>query len=94
MLLGQRVDIRRQVFRAADQLQRAGDALKKTRDAAVYLITQRYGRTPARSYFAGGSNGGREAFAVIQRWPQDFDGAITMLMIITDGLWCRRVTQA
>jgi hypothetical protein len=54
----------------------AGDALKKTRDAAVFLITQRYGRTPARSYFAGGSNGGREAFAVIQRWPQDFDGAI------------------
>ncbi|MFL6796758.1 MAG: TetR/AcrR family transcriptional regulator [Xanthobacteraceae bacterium] len=25
---------------------------------------------------------------------QDFDGAITMLMIITDGLWWRRVTQA
>ena len=54
----------------------AGDALKKTRDAAVYLVTQRYGKTPSRSYFAGGSNGGREAFAVIERWPQDFDGAI------------------
>ena len=49
---------------------------KDTRRCRWYLITQRYGRTPARSYFAGGSNGGREAFAVIQRWPQDFDGAI------------------
>jgi feruloyl esterase len=54
----------------------AGDALKKTRDAAMQLIIRRYERTPARSYFAGGSNGGREAFAVITRWPKDFDGAI------------------
>jgi hypothetical protein len=54
----------------------AGDALKKTRDAAIYLVTQRYGRTPSRSYFAGGSNGGREALAVVLRWPQDFDGVI------------------
>ena len=54
----------------------AGDALKKTRDAAMQLIVRRYERTPARSYFAGGSNGGREAFAVITRWPKDFDGVI------------------
>jgi feruloyl esterase len=54
----------------------AGDALKKTRDAAMQLIVRRYERTPTRNYFAGGSNGGREAFAVITRWPQDFDGAI------------------
>jgi len=54
----------------------AGDALKKTRDTAIYLLTQRYGRTPMRSYYIGGSNGGREGFAIIERWPQDFDGVI------------------
>ncbi|WP_337187490.1 tannase/feruloyl esterase family alpha/beta hydrolase [Phenylobacterium sp.] len=53
-----------------------GDALKKTRDAAAALIERRYGAPPRRTYFAGASNGGREAFRVIQRWPQDFDGAI------------------
>ena len=45
----------------------AHDALKKTRDTAVYLIEQRYGATPERSYFAGGSTGGREALAVVQQ---------------------------
>ncbi|RRW13469.1 tannase/feruloyl esterase family alpha/beta hydrolase [Stutzerimonas stutzeri] len=56
----------------------AHDALKKTRDAAVYLIEQRYGATPERSYFAGGSTGGREALAVVQQWPTDFNGAIVL----------------
>ncbi|MQY07985.1 Mono(2-hydroxyethyl) terephthalate hydrolase [Actinomadura sp. RB68] len=55
----------------------AGDALKKTRDAAVHLIGRRYGgAVPARGYFAGGSSGGREALAVAQRWPRDFQGVI------------------
>jgi Tannase and feruloyl esterase len=54
------------------------EALKKTRDAAVFLITKRYGEAPKRSYFAGGSTGGREALAVAQKWPKDFDGAIAL----------------
>jgi len=53
-----------------------GDALKKTRDAAMFIIKARYGAAPAKSYFAGGSTGGREALQSIQRWPQDWDGAI------------------
>jgi hypothetical protein len=53
-----------------------GDALKKTRDAAVFLITARYAAAPTKSYFAGGSTGGREALQSIQRWPADWDGAI------------------
>lgn len=56
----------------------AGDALKKTRDAAVYLIAQRYGSAPTHSYFVGGSSGGREALWVVQNTPRDFDGAISM----------------
>jgi len=53
-----------------------GDALKKTHDAAVAIIAARYASRPVKAYFAGGSTGGREALAAIQRWPQDWDGAI------------------
>jgi Tannase and feruloyl esterase len=54
-----------------------GDALKKTRDAAMFLIAARYAAgPPTRSYFTGGSTGGREALAVIQRWPADWSGAV------------------
>ncbi|MET9544779.1 tannase/feruloyl esterase family alpha/beta hydrolase [Streptomyces sp. NPDC006627] len=54
----------------------AGDALKKTHDAARHIISTHYGSAPAHTYFAGGSSGGREALAVAQRWPTDFDGVI------------------
>jgi Tannase and feruloyl esterase len=53
-----------------------GDALKKTHDAALAIIKARYASTPDKAYFAGGSTGGREALAAIQRWPSDWDGAI------------------
>ena len=56
----------------------AHDALKKTRDTAIQLIERRYGSQPTRSYFAGGSTGGREALAVVQQWPTDFQGAIVL----------------
>jgi hypothetical protein len=56
----------------------AGDALKKTRDAAVAIIKARYGLKPIKSYFMGGSTGGREALVVIQRWPADWNGAIAL----------------
>ncbi|MCA2211454.1 tannase/feruloyl esterase family alpha/beta hydrolase [Jidongwangia harbinensis] len=55
----------------------AGDALKKTHDAATYLIRRGYRAGPARAYFAGGSTGGREALVVAQRWPDAFDGVIS-----------------
>ena len=54
-----------------------GDAIKKTHDAALFLINARYAAgAPTRAYFAGGSTGGREALAAIQRWPTDWNGAI------------------
>ncbi|WP_407652783.1 tannase/feruloyl esterase family alpha/beta hydrolase [Amycolatopsis cynarae] len=55
----------------------AGDALKKTRDASLFLIRHAYGTKPAEVYFAGGSTGGREALDVAQRWPTAFDGVIS-----------------
>ena len=54
------------------------EALKKTRDTAMYLVEKRYGERPIRNYFAGGSTGGREALAFTQRWPQDMDGVIAL----------------
>ncbi len=56
----------------------ASDQLKKTHDAAVYLIQQRYASSPKKTYFAGGSEGGREAFTVAQLWPEDYDGVIAL----------------
>ncbi len=54
----------------------SGEALKKTRDAATFVIEKRYADEPTYRYFAGGSTGGREALTNIQRWPDDWDGAI------------------
>ena len=55
----------------------AGDALKKTRDASLFVIRHAYGAKPAEVYFAGGSTGGREALVVAQRWPTAFNGVIS-----------------
>ncbi|WP_460443015.1 tannase/feruloyl esterase family alpha/beta hydrolase [Amycolatopsis stemonae] len=55
----------------------AGDALKKTRDASLFLIRRAYAADPGEVYFAGGSTGGREALIVAQRWPAAFDGVIS-----------------
>ena len=68
------------LFGLSDEAERnfGGDAIKKTRDAAVAIIFARYGQNPTKSYFQGGSTGGREALAAIQRWPADWNGAIAL----------------
>jgi feruloyl esterase len=50
--------------------------LKKTHDVALALITLGYGRAPDKTYFFGGSTGGREGYTVIERFPTDYDGVI------------------
>jgi len=54
-----------------------GAQLKKTHDLAMALIKLRYGESPKRTYFVGGSEGGNEALAVAQRWGEDYDGAVS-----------------
>ena len=55
----------------------SGHAIKKTRDAAIFLLQARYAAgAPKKSYFIGGSTGGRETLQAIQRWPDDWDGAV------------------
>ena len=54
----------------------SGAALKKVSDVAEVLVTRFYGRKPDKRYFIGGSTGGREALAVAQKWPSDWDGVV------------------
>lgn len=56
----------------------AGDAIKKTRDVAGALIKARYAASQLKTYFAGGSTGGREALIAVTTYPKDFDGAIVL----------------
>jgi hypothetical protein len=55
---------------------------KKVRDAAVALMVRAYGRPPAKMYFMGSSEGGREALTMAQRFPEDFDGIFARVPVI------------
>lgn len=61
---------------AEERLNFIHDALKKTHDAAVVIMQRSYGVRPSRMFFLGGSTGGREAYFVVQRWPEDYDGVL------------------
>ena len=54
----------------------SGDALKKVSDVGDALVTRFYGKKPSKRYFIGGSTGGREALAVAQKWPKEWDGVV------------------
>jgi hypothetical protein len=56
--------------------------LKKTHDAAMVIMERVYGERPRFSYFIGGSQGGREALTVAQRYPADYDGIIADVPIV------------
>lgn len=55
---------------------------KKVRDIAVALVMRAYGKPPARMYFMGSSEGGREALTMAQRYPEDFDGIFARAPVI------------
>lgn len=55
----------------------AFEQLKKTHDTAMQLFVIMYGVRPKVSYFAGESQGGREALEAVSRYPQDYDGVLS-----------------
>jgi feruloyl esterase len=56
-------------------------AYKKTHDVGVRIARAFYDRAPARTYFYGGSEGGREALMMAQRYPSDFDGIVSVVPV-------------
>ena len=61
---------------------------KKTRDVGVQLIRSYYGHRARKSYYIGGSEGGREGMIMAQRYPVDFDGIVAIDPVIRlIGLW-------
>lgn len=51
---------------------------KKTNDAAVQIGLAFYGHRPVKGYYLGGSEGGREGMMMAQRYPQDYDGIVSI----------------
>jgi len=56
--------------------------MKKTHDAAIVIMQRVYGKKPLYNYYVGGSQGGREALTVAQRYPTDYDGIIANVPIV------------
>jgi feruloyl esterase len=52
---------------------------KKTHDLARLVATAFYDRAPAKIYYYGGSQGGREALMMAQRFPMDYDGIVSVV---------------
>jgi pimeloyl-ACP methyl ester carboxylesterase len=57
-------------------------AYPKVHDLAVTLIRRHYGTAPKRFYFFGGSEGGREGLTMAQRFPEKYDGIVSVVPVI------------
>jgi feruloyl esterase len=55
---------------------------KKVHDVAVAILRMHYGRVPARMYYFGGSEGGREGLTMAQRFPADYDGVVSVVPVV------------
>jgi len=55
-----------------------GAAIAKTTPIAKNIVTKYYGEDISNNYFAGCSTGGREAMVMSQRYPDLYDGIISM----------------
>jgi hypothetical protein len=51
-------------------------AIHRVTETAKAAVKARYGRAAEKAYFAGCSNGGRQALMSVQRYPADFDAVI------------------
>jgi feruloyl esterase len=57
-------------------------AYKKVHDVGQAVMRDFYGQPAARSYFFGGSEGGREGLTMAQRFPDDYDGIVSVVPVI------------
>lgn len=55
---------------------------KKVHDVSVELMQRAYGKAPAKLYFVGSSEGGREGLTMAQRYPDAFDGIFSRAPVI------------
>lgn len=60
----------------------AHQSYKKVKDVAQAVFKQYYFRGASKQYFYGGSEGGREGLTMAQRYPQDFDGIVSVVPVI------------
>ena len=51
-------------------------AIHRVSETAKHIAAMHYAKRPERAYFAGCSNGGRQAMAFSQRYPEDFDAIL------------------
>jgi hypothetical protein len=57
------------------------EQIKKTHDAAMQVIVMMYGVTSRVNYFAGESQGGREALMAVAHFPKDYDGVVSSVSL-------------
>ena len=75
-------------------------ALKETTDNAKAILVALKAAIPARAYFVGCSDGGREALMEAQRFPADFDGIVAgapanfWTHLLFDAAWTQQALLA
>lgn len=60
----------------------AHESYKKVKDVATVLSMRYYAFKPQRTYYIGGSEGGRESMIVAQRYPSDYDGVFARAPVL------------
>jgi Tannase and feruloyl esterase len=68
-----------------------GAHIKKAHDVAMNVIFQMYGMKPRFNYFAGQSNGGKEALIAATRYGGDYDGVQASVPLL---YWSGRLVNA
>jgi feruloyl esterase len=61
----------------------AFEAYKKTTDVSRALLQDYFGQRVRYTFYFGGSEGGREGLTMAQRYPNDFDGIVSVVPVIS-----------
>ncbi|QER39153.1 tannase/feruloyl esterase family alpha/beta hydrolase [Acinetobacter suaedae] len=94
------VDIQAFALNEEALMNHAYAAYKKTHDVARAIVKQYYQKDAEKSYYMGGSEGGREAMLAAQRFPDDYDGIVAIDPVMnwtglqTFGNWLTGILQS